>query len=223
MKTMKTDFSKIDGVRGVSQRSNIRGQLREAIISGELKSGTQLKQNEVSQKFQCSPGPVREAMRDLESEGLIEHFHNRGVFVTQITNDEFLHMLLPTRLVLEKYALKDAAHKYTPDVVADLKEQIGIMHRGAEAKNVALVNEADINFHTITMELTATQQTLQLWKSVFSRIRLEFYGVGHSHELAKQASEHEKVLEVLMNGSANEIESVLEWHMLGAPAEELAK
>lgn len=223
LKTLKTDYFKTDGVKGVSQRSHIRGQLREAIISGELKAGTQLKQNEVSQKFQCSPGPVREAMRDLESEGLIEHFHNRGVFVTKITADEFLHMLLPTRLVLEKYALKNIGSKFDPDVVADLKEQIETMRRGAKAKNINLVNAADIQFHTIIMELAATQQTLQLWKSVFSRIRLDFYKIGHSHNLVHQASEHEKILEVLMNGSENEIESVLKWHILGTTEEQLAK
>ena len=75
--------------------------LREAIVSGKLKPGTQLKQNEVGKKFECSPGPVREAMRDLESEGLIEHFPNRGVFVTKITKEEYLEMLLPARVVLE--------------------------------------------------------------------------------------------------------------------------
>lgn len=63
---MPSDFFKLSSSKTVSQRTHVVHLLREAIISGELKSGTQLKQNEVSKKFQCSPGPVREAMRDLE-------------------------------------------------------------------------------------------------------------------------------------------------------------
>ena len=220
---MASDFFNSTGVKAVSQRSNVTDMLREAIISGDLKPGTQLKQNEVSKKFQCSPGPVREAMRDLESEGLIEHFPNRGVFVTRITNQEFLYMLLPTRLVLEQFALKDAAPKFTPDVVVDLKEQIGIMRQGAKEKDINAVNEADINFHTITMEVAATQQTLHLWKSVLSRIRLEFYRVGPSPSLANQAPQHEKLLEVLMTGNAKKIDAELEWHIIGTVTERLNK
>ena len=56
----------------ISQRSSVAHFLREQIISGELMPGAQVKQNEVAEKFNCSPGPVREAMRDLESEGLLQ-------------------------------------------------------------------------------------------------------------------------------------------------------
>ena len=86
--------------------------------------GAQVKQNEVAEKFKCSPGPVREAMRDLESEGLLEHIPNRGVFVTSISNEEFLHMLLPVRLVMEQFALRNARAKFTPYVVKELQNQI---------------------------------------------------------------------------------------------------
>ena len=220
---MPSDFFKLSSGKTVSQRTHVAHLLREAIISGELKSGTQLKQNEVSKKFQCSPGPVREAMRDLESEGLIEHFPNRGVFVTQISNEEFLEMLLPARVILEKFAFKHAEKKFTPKVIEMLNEQIEIMRQGAKDKDIELVNEADIKFHMITMETAATQQTFHLWKSIMSRIRLEFYRVGPHPTLAEQAPNHTQLLEAILSGDVKKLYKEIEWHCIGSVSDRLKR
>jgi len=200
----------------ISQRSSVAHFLREQIISGEMKPGAQVKQNEIAENFKCSPGPVREAMRDLESEGLLEHIQNRGVFVASITNEEFLYMLLPVRLTLEQFALRNARAKFTPLVVKELQKQIEQMRAGAKLKNMQIVNEADIKFHTITMEVAASTQTLNLWKAVLSRVRLEFYKTGSISSLAKQASEHTALLEVLTTGSPTKIDEILKWHIIGS-------
>jgi DNA-binding GntR family transcriptional regulator len=207
----------------VSQRSNVAHFLRELIISGELKPGTQVKQNEIAENFNCSPGPVREAMRDLESEGLLEHIPNRGVFVTTITNEEFLQMLLPVRLVMEQFALRNARAKFTPYVVKELQNQIEQMRVGAKAKNKNMVNEADIKFHTITMEVAASTQTLNLWKGVLSRVRLEFYTYGPSPSLTKQAPEHAALLDTLITGTPAKIDEMLKWHIIGTVHSRISK
>ena len=206
-----------------SQRKYVTNTLRESIIFGELKPGTQLKQDDIAEKFGCSPAPVREALRDLESEGLVEHFHNRGVFVTNISNDEIVQMLLPVRLVLEKYALRDSAHKFTSGVVDNLNEQLEIMRIGAKRNDIRMVNEADVKFHVITMEVASTNQTLQLWKSVLSRIRLEFYRIGPSPSLADQVIEHEKLLKAILDGNPKILDKVLEDHIIGSVLSRLNK
>lgn len=206
-----------------SQRKYVTNTLRESIIFGELKPGTQLKQDDIAEKFGCSPAPVREALRDLESEGLVEHFHNRGVFVTNISNDEIVQMLLPVRLVLEKYALRDSAHKFTSGVVDNLNEQLEIMRIGAKRNDIRMVNEADVKFHVITMEVASTNQTLQLWKSVLSRIRLEFYRIGPSPSLADQVIEHEKLLKAILDGNPKVLDKVLEDHIIGSVLSRLNK
>lgn len=206
-----------------SQRKYVTNTLRESIIFGELKPGTQLKQDDLAEKFGCSPAPVREALRDLESEGLVEHFHNRGVFVTNISNDEIVQVLLPVRLVLEKYALRDSAHKFTSGVVDNLNEQLEIMRIGAKRNDIRMVNEADVKFHVITMEVASTNQTLQLWKSVLSRIRLEFYRIGPSPSLADQVIEHEKLLKAILDGNPKILDNVLEDHIIGSVLSRLKK
>ena len=220
---MTSDFFKLTNGNNLSQRTHVAHMLREAIVSGKLKPGTQLKQNEVGKKFECSPGPVREAMRDLESEGLIEHFPNRGVFVTQITKEEYLEMLLPARVVLEKFALKHAAKKFTPEVIETLNEQIEIMRKGAKKKDIDSVNEADMKFHMIVMQTAATQQTFHLWKSVMSRIRLELYRVGPHPVLTEQAPNHTQLLAAILNGDVKQLYKEIEWHCIGAVSDPLKK
>lgn len=207
----------------ISQRSNVAHFLRELIISGELKPRTQVKQNEIAENFNCSPGPVREAMRDLESEGLLEHIPNRGVFVTSISGDEFLQMLLPVRLVMEQFALRNARDKFTPYVINELQNQIEQMRTGAKLKNIRMVNEADIKFHTITMEVAASTQTLNLWKGVLSRVRLEFYTYGPTPSLSKQAPQHAALLDTLITGSPSKIDEMLAWHIIGSVHSRISK
>ena len=206
-----------------SQRSKVSHNLREMIVSGKLKPGTQVKQNELAATLNCSPGPVREAMRDLESEGLIEHIPNRGVFVSQITPEEFLEIFLPIRLKLEQFALKNAKDKFTPFVIGELQTQIERMRIGAKNKDKNMVNEADIRFHTITMEVAASSQTLNLWKSVLSRIRLEFYRFGPSPSLSNQAPQHAQLLDVLTSGTQKKIMEALEYHIIGTVKARITK
>lgn len=213
----------MSGARIPSQRNHVAHVLRETIISGALRSGTQLKQDEISKKLHCSPGPVREALRDLESEGLVVHFQNRGVFVTDISNQEFLEMLLPIRLLLEKFALRGAAAKFTPEIMDALKTQIRIMRQGAKEKDKQMVSEADIKFHYITMEATASDQTLQLWRSVLSRVRLEFYRIGPTPNISQQVALHQTLLDTFLAGDADGIDKALEIHIIGTVSTRLKR
>jgi DNA-binding GntR family transcriptional regulator len=68
-----------------SRRQQVVDLLREDIVTGRLAPGAQLKQDLIAEEFDVSGGPVREALRELESEGLVRHVPNRGVFVSEVT------------------------------------------------------------------------------------------------------------------------------------------
>ena len=138
------------------------------------------------------------------------------MFVTNISNQEIVEVLLPIRLVLEKYALRNAAEKFTPGIVDNLNEQIEIMRIGAKKEDIRIVTEADVKFHVITMEVASSNQTLQLWKSVLSRIRLEFYRIGPSPSLVEQAKEHKKLLEAILQSDTKILDQALEEHIIAS-------
>lgn len=92
----------------------VRDGLRKAILDGELRSGIQLRQDELAERFGVSRIPVREALRQLETEGLVSLLPNRGAIVASQSLDEVLE-LLDIRIALETRALKLAI----PNMVED--------------------------------------------------------------------------------------------------------
>ncbi len=92
----------------------VRDGLRKAIFDGDLAAGTQLRQDELASRFGTSRIPVREALRQLESEGLVTLHPNRGAAVSSVSLEDVLE-LLEIRIGLECRALKLAI----PNMVGD--------------------------------------------------------------------------------------------------------
>lgn len=83
----------------------VRDGLRDAILSGVLSEGAQLRQDQLAEQFGTSRIPVREALRQLEAEGLVRIEPNKGALVTSLSVDDVLEML-DIRIALECHALR---------------------------------------------------------------------------------------------------------------------
>src|SRR5205814_7968135 len=94
--------------------------IEEAIVSGELEPGTVLRQEQLSERFQVSRTPVREALRRLAALGLVSFVPNRGVRVRTISREE-LHEAFMVRAELESLATEVAAGKITEEELAELE------------------------------------------------------------------------------------------------------
>jgi DNA-binding GntR family transcriptional regulator len=200
-----------------SSRKLIATSLREAIVSGGIAAGEQLKQDELAAHFHVSPAPVREALRQLESEGLVQHHPNRGVFVTDVPADEVRGVLLPVRLLLEDYALQRVAASLDEALVQGLEGQIAVMQQGADDRDVAMINEADVRFHELAVEASGAHHTIQLWYSVLPRIRLQLYRLTPRHEdLQYVPEEHRVLLRAMQGGSPEVLTETLRQHIVGA-------
>ena len=95
--------------------------IEEAIVSGELAPGSVLRQEQLSEQFDVSRTPVREALRRLAALGLVSFEPNRGVRVRTISRDE-LHEAFLVRAELEALATEVAATKITPEELDELDE-----------------------------------------------------------------------------------------------------
>lgn len=83
----------------------IAAHLRRAIVEGSLKEGEPIRQDEIGRLFDVSKIPVREALKRLEAEGLVEFRRNRGVFVTQLSEPE-IGQIFEVRAILEASAIR---------------------------------------------------------------------------------------------------------------------
>lgn len=97
--------------------------LLEAIESGELSPGTRLRETELAKRFGVSRTPVREALKQLEAQGLARHEANRGMVIPTLDNDE-VNELYVIREVLEGTAARLAAQHATDVEIAILQDMV---------------------------------------------------------------------------------------------------
>jgi DNA-binding GntR family transcriptional regulator len=206
-----------------SRRQQVVDLLRDEIITGELQPGQQLKQDVLSAEFDVSGAPVREALRQLESEGLVVHRPNHGVFVAEITAEDMLGVLLPVRLAIESHAVPKAAAQLGPAGLGELEAIIGTMQAAAASGDLALVNELDVQFHDLTVQMSGSAQALQLWRSIEPRIRAQFYQLAPRHaNMEEIVLEHSQLLDAIRAGDPGPLRQVLEEHIVGSAMEQLS-
>lgn len=121
----------------------VRDGLREAILAGRYGEGQQLRQDELAEQFGTSRIPVREALRQLESEGLVELQTNKGAVVKAISLDDVFE-LLDIRIALECRALKLAIPNMA---IEDFDLADEILAEYDQAPDPALWGEMNWRFH----------------------------------------------------------------------------
>ena len=208
----------------VSRSDQVADSVRAAILSGQLAPGDQLKQDELRSQLGVSPSPIREALRQLESEGLVAHYPNRGVFVASVSPEELVGVLLPVRLALERYAVMQILPALPGKLVAELRGLVEAMERGAAAGDQAMVYEADVEFHERLVVSSGAYHTIQLWRAVQPRVRVMMYQLGpRHHSIAEITAEHDVLLKALIEGDPVQVGRMLEEHIIGDSERMLAQ
>ncbi|MBM1144981.1 GntR family transcriptional regulator [Alcanivorax sp. ZXX171] len=104
----------------VSRSEAVREALREAILSGLLMPGERLNLDEIAEEFGVSRMPVRDAVRQLESEGLVKVFPYKGVEVSSLSSEE-IEELFTLRSALEQVAVERAVTRLSKDTLAEMR------------------------------------------------------------------------------------------------------
>ena len=171
--------------------------LRTAIISGRFEPGDRLIESALSAEFGTSRGPVREALRQLENEGLVMSFPYRGAVVLGVSDEEVQEVLIPIRLTLERYSFAHALERMTDDDFAELGKQIWLMEEAGKANDLLKLVEADLCFHEIVMLASGQLHTMQIWRTIWPRIRAYFYRYERSRSFQETVEEHRILLAAL--------------------------
>lgn len=203
--------------------SEVTEILRWRIIDGTLPAGTRLGEERISRDMGISRGPVREALRELEKEGLIAVEAYRGAVVIGISESELRSILIPVRWILEKSAVKAAMPRMTDEDFGALqsitREMREVSDSGSGTTLRQLV-ELDVAFHSQIVELSKEYHTKQLWLAIEPRIRLGFYHLGSRHYHSSTiAQEHEDLLIALRTGELQVVLDALDAHAMTSPLE----
>jgi DNA-binding GntR family transcriptional regulator len=197
----------------------IRNTLRQEILSGVLPGGHQLRQDALAERFNASRIPVREALRQLESEGLVTHHLNRGATVVRM-NLEQICELLDIRVALECYAARLAV----PNMVE--RDFVAMEQLLAEYSASSVVSEwAEYNrrFH---LALCAPANNRRLRKLIeeycLNTDRYTHVAMSQATGKDKPQSDHYRILDACRKRDVGQVVALLEEHILETKKELMA-
>jgi DNA-binding GntR family transcriptional regulator len=200
--------------RGVylSKSNFIASLLRELIITGDLKPGEQLRQRDLAERFGVSVTPVREALRWLESEGLVNYDAHKGSTVVQAeagaTKEKY-----QIRAVLEGLAAFLAAPKISDD---DIRELESYNERLAEADlGPGEVNDLNRTLHFRIYEMAGSPLLLALMRLLWQSFP---QGPQVARPRDESVAEHKQLIEALKSRDAARAQAITQQHILGAIA-----
>ena len=188
----------------------VRDGLRASILSGTLEPGHQLRQDEVAEQFGTSRIPVREALRQLESEGLVVFNPNKGVTVRGLSLEDVLEML-DIRIALETRALKLAV----PNMAAeDLDAGQDILDRYERTSDPKTWGEMNWRFHWTLYAPCNRPKLLEMIEANYGHVsRFTRTQVSRAAGKTRPQKEHHELLKLCRQRKVETAVDLLERHI----------
>ena len=186
-------------VRGL--RDQLVNKLRADVLSGRYKEGDVIRQEEVVARYQVSRTPVREALIELENEGLLVHIPNRGTRVARQAPDSIHELLIPIRRTVETYALRLCYSTLTEIDFTRLDDILDRMRQACERGDYVALGQEDVAFHRFLVERAGEPALVKIWSTIVSQVRAYF---RRSHleykDLMDVYREHAAIVETFRQG-----------------------
>lgn len=152
-------------------RTEVLAALRGAILTGRIPIGSRLLETEISGRLGVSRAPVREAIRQLEQEGLVESFAHRGAIVIGLPEDE-IDALYELRAVLEAKAIARVCEVATEEDLQALDGLVDEMQAALTDNDLGRIAEVDLRFHGLIVELSGFTLLRRIWSSLDGLVRV---------------------------------------------------
>ncbi len=187
--------------------------LRAAILGGDLSPGSIHSAASLAERLGVSPTPVREAMLELASSGLVEVLPNRGFRVTTVDHRD-LDEVCQLRMMLELPALALAAERATDADLDRLEEPLRQLETAARKRDVPAFLVADREFHLSLLELSGNHRLVEIIAGLRYQTRIVgLKPLAELDALRSSAAEHRPILEALRAGDLTEAQRLLTAHL----------
>ncbi|HSO08265.1 MAG TPA: GntR family transcriptional regulator [Pelomicrobium sp.] len=191
----------------------VAARLRDLITRGELSPGERLNERVLTERFGISRTPLREAIKVLSSEGLVELLPNRGAAVTRITRADAEDMF-QVMAVLEALAGELACQRATEDDIAEVRAlhyQMRAHHARGELAEYFQLNQ---RIHEKIIDCARNAALTGVYRGLSGRIRRARYMANLSRERWDHAvEEHEQILAALTRRDGEQLKALLRRHL----------
>lgn len=185
----------------LSLRDLVFIELRKEILTGDLKPGDRLMEIHLAKKLGVSRTPIREAIRKLELEGLVNMARRKGAVVSEITKKS-LQDVLEVRRSLDVLTVELACSRISEGEKIALEEARLNFEDAITKASISDVVQADIKFHDIILKATRNDRLIQLISNISEQIyryRFEYTKDRSIH--SRLAKEHKIICESIINGN----------------------
>jgi DNA-binding GntR family transcriptional regulator len=200
-----------------STREQITDQLREDVLCGRLQTGHRLSEESLAERFGVSRGPIREALSQLATEGLLVAKPNCGVTVAPPAPAAVRELILPVRRTLEVYALKQVFGRLTEADFRVWDDLLFRMERACRQRDVNLYPQLDVAIHRYLLERADQPDLLAIWQAIVNRLRAHFWETVRQadadHDLMRLHKHHAELIAAFRSGNLKTATRTLESHI----------
>lgn len=200
-----------------SLRGRVFQKLREDILSGVYKEHEELREITIGEELGVSRTPVREALRQLELEGLVTIIPNKGAYVTGITPKD-VYDIYKIRSMLEGVCARWATEHITEKQIEELEEvlllsEFHLQKKGEE--KAEQVTELDGKFHKVLYEASDSRILEHVLSDFHKYVQMaRALSVGEKNRAQKSVQEHREILEAIRNRDEDLAEELANRHIL---------
>ncbi len=203
-------------------RTEVLEALRVAILAGDIPAGSRLLEADVAERMGVSRAPVREAIRHLEQEGLVEIFPHRGAVVVGLPEAE-IDAIYELRAVIELRATASAISVVGDEEIGQLEALIDEMSGAIKTRQIDSIAEIDLRFHGLIVEWSGMTLLRHIWSSLDGLVRVRSYqaldrpGATAQYFRKNAAASHTAIVDALRAGDAEAAADVARQHVLEVP------
>jgi DNA-binding GntR family transcriptional regulator len=185
--------------------------LRRLIIRGDLNAGMTLSENEFAKKFSISRSPLREAIRSLQEEGLLDASGPRGFRVPPITAD-LVRQVYGVRLALESAA---AANAVVPEAeIAATREKMATIRQDLDRGVTQSFTDSDFEFHDLFIHNCGNDMLIKHIRRLRNNIaRIITYADQFTEHIEMSYAEHVQILDALESGDHERSRQAVQAHV----------
>jgi DNA-binding GntR family transcriptional regulator len=196
-----------------TKQERIVGELRRVILSGEYPRGARLAQDELATRFGVSITPVREALRVLHAEGLVESWPNRGVRVAGVDLDRLTAVYVQRRLA-ESFAMRRAATRMSRRDLAAAARWLDTLDDCTRLGDAAGVRSANENFHFECLQYCGLPHLTTALRGLWASFPWDLT-IGDERRSAASRREHLEIMRALRAGNGDRVAVSIERHLAG--------
>lgn len=212
----ESSADRFNDVRDTSLAKLVKGDMLALILKGVLVPGQRINEPDVAARLGVSRVPVREALRELESSGLVVARKHSGVFVRQLDAPE-IRDLYQMRGLLDGFAGRQAAQlpvDRKAALLALLDDSVDAMQEAAAQHEVQRYYGENLRFHWAIVEAGGNQTLTETYRGIVQKLHLSRLK-NLSHDVGMQASitEHSDIVAALRLGDPQRCEALMALHV----------